>query len=1030
MNAIATSAGWMRRTTMAAALGLCCALHPCAAAPSFVYETTNEFLASGDFNGDGVADVLVLDKITGNARVGYGNASGTLTWSAALATGVGNATGLAVGRLLLTTRDGVAVTAPGFNEINLVDLSGTNTAGTPSVVTPAGLGPHTVVALADPTGGAAPAYNDLLAASSDNAGGAEKLDLLGIVAGVGTETGQYGENGPFDRGNAVQLAVTAATYAAGLVRGSNDTLDIWQFTNAPSVVVSYGNLPDESDYTFGIFNGETLPRFLFYQPGGTNVSVVPLQQSGGSLKFGTAATVTVSEGIEGVFYESIGTNGSALILFSNGVQSLNLSGGSPVLGTFYGAGAGAAGNVFTGVVPMGNGQLTLLDAPPGGTSSVHEQVLQFDGTNFTQLSSGNLPTTTARNTRANVWLFETEPFVNRQAGFIASYNTPDWSDGVSGLPGALNVSVQDDGGTSTGLGTPGTDALGAPPTGSSYGLPNQYNAAISLFSYSGPQAAEHVTVTISPAPGIYDGPISISFSTLNAGDKVYYRVGGEDSWHVYAAAFSLTNDNTIEYYGTNSSFSSRSQLQTAAYTLGVSGQPTPTVNLGTGGSTTNPPTVFVGPTNTVVLSPVGTIFYGRRSTANVGTVWAINYDGSDDTYVTTGARPRLSRDGKWLAVMRGAGEFSNEGNIWLHNMQTGTEYEVFNNAGRVVSYDWALDNSGIVMDYNCGLWMLGTNGVLKELLATDCYEESPAVNPVDGRIAFDDVNPGSVAAGLYVAGAEASDPEQIVGTVPGASWAEWSPDGKDLSFADDNAYASVDMGTNLWVTAPDGSGLSQICDFAGTSNRFPHGAVWSPDSSSLVGAGDIYGTNGLWIIPLNAERTDCGGAPILLPTTPGDAIDFAGSIVVAPPPSNAPSLFLQNGTSGFVVVWSTNFAAYTLEYTLNFSPPMTWRPIPGPYMIAGNNFKYVEAFNRTLPEKIFRLAPNLPQVFIGVGTNSVMIYWPTNYAEFTLEYSTNLTGVPVWRAIPGPYSVDGLYFEYNEPRGVMAPAKLFRILGP
>ena len=204
-------------------------------------------------------------------------------------------------------------------------------------------------------------------------------------------------------------------------------------------------------------------------------------------------------------------------------------------------------------MPLGNDQLALLDAPPGGTSSVHGQVLRFDGTNYTQLSSTNLPSTTARNTRANVWLFETEPFVNRSAQLVASYNTPDWSDGVSGLPGALDVSVQQDGGTSSGLGTIGTNVLGAPPSGSSYGLPNQYNAAISLFSYGSPQAAPSVTVTISPQPGIYDGPISISFTTLSAADKVYYRVGPADSWHNYAAAFELTNDNTIEYYGTNAS---------------------------------------------------------------------------------------------------------------------------------------------------------------------------------------------------------------------------------------------------------------------------------------------------------------------------------------------------------------------------------------------------------------------------------------------------------------------------------------------
>ena len=44
----------------------------------FVYETPAEFLTSADFNGDGIADVLVLDRATGNARVGYQSPGGTL----------------------------------------------------------------------------------------------------------------------------------------------------------------------------------------------------------------------------------------------------------------------------------------------------------------------------------------------------------------------------------------------------------------------------------------------------------------------------------------------------------------------------------------------------------------------------------------------------------------------------------------------------------------------------------------------------------------------------------------------------------------------------------------------------------------------------------------------------------------------------------------------------------------------------------------------------------------------------------------
>ncbi len=544
---------------------------------AFVYETPAEFLTAGDFNGDGVTDALVLDKLTGNARVGYADPNGTLTWSAPLVTGVEDAGGCAVGRLLQTTRDAVAVTAAALNRVNLVDLSNPNLAGSPVVVTPTGLGPHTLVALGNPLGGVAPAYNYLLAASSLNNSPAERLDLMSINAGFATAAGQFTETASFERGNALPLSISPATLAAGLVRGTNDTLHIWQFTNSPSVMASLSNLPPGSDYAFGRFNGEALPRFLFYVPGQSNVTIRALIQTNGGLAFGPPVGASFAKAVQHVFYTDLGTDGSMLIQFGDGVQGLRLPGGAPVLSTTYASGTGSAGNLFTGLVPLGNGRLAIFDAPPGTSTAVHGQVVQFNGTSFTQLSAANLPTLSVRSTRANLWLFEREPFVNRQAGFVASFNDPDWSDTVSGLPGALSVTKESDGGTNSGLGSTTTTSLGVPPGGSAFGLPNQYNAAISVFSYSSPRAAEPVIVTISPPPGSYGSPLQVSFSTLNAADKVLYRAGTSDPWHQYAGAFSLTNDTTVQYYGTNAASPTRSLIQFASYSFGRNGQPVPTV---------------------------------------------------------------------------------------------------------------------------------------------------------------------------------------------------------------------------------------------------------------------------------------------------------------------------------------------------------------------------------------------------------------------------------------------------------------------
>jgi Tol biopolymer transport system component len=996
----------------------------CAPA-AIVYESASEFLTSGDFNGDGFADVLVLDKFTGNARVGYANSNGALTWSAPLVTGVENATGCAVGRLLQTSRDAVAVTAAGQNRINLVDLSNTNTAGAPVIVTPNGLGPHTLVTLANPFGGAAPAYNYLLVASSLNNAPAERLDLLSISAGVATAAGQFAESGSFERGNALPLSVTPATFAAGLVRGTNDTLHVWQFTNTPSVIVALSNLPPSGDYVFGRFNGETLPRFLFYVPGQSNVTIRTFVQTNGGYAFGPPISVTVTEAIQRVFYTDIGADGSAIIQFGDGVQGLRLPGGSPVLTPPYRSGTGAAGNVFTGVVPLGNGRLVMLDSPTGSLASIHGQVVQFDGTNYTQLSSANLPTVTARGTRANLWLFQTEPFVNRQAGFVASLNAPDWSDTITGLPGSLSVRKESDGGTNSGLGNVVTNNLGAPPAGSAYALPNQYRDVISVFSYSSPDSAEPVTITISPPPGIYSGPIQISFSALNMSDKVLYRVSTQDTWHLFAAPFSITNDSTIQFYGTNSSSTTRSRLQLASYSLGNNGQPIPTLNLSDGTSTTNPPTP-PAVTNIVQLSSVGTLFYGRRSAANNYTIWAINLDGSGDGFVTTGARPRVSRDGHYMAFLRDGAPLVTQGNAWVRDLSTGQETMLYSNTSYTIGYDWDLTRTNLVFDWNCWLWRIGVgNGGAASMLplpSPDCFDDAPVVNPVDGRIAFQNLNGNTSISGLYVTTPDATSKQRLNlgGTL--ASWPAWSPNGQWLAFADGNNANTAftgDGGTNLWVVHPDGTALSQISLFTDGISGFPHGALWSPSGTALVAAGNLFGTNGLWIIPLNANLTDCGGFPILLPTLPGDAIDFAGSIIVAPPAANPANLRIRRDTNSVVVYWSTNFVGYILQSKTNLSSSSSWLPVGGPYALAGINFEYREPLASLQPTKFFRLrftgvSATAPTLFFRRETNAVVLYWQTSFAGFSLESATDLPPTGSWGPVSGPYPLVNGYFQYRD----------------
>lgn len=926
---------------------------------AFVYESPAEFLTTADFNGDGVPDVLALDKLTGNARIGYGSAGGVLTWSPALTTGVPNASGCAAGRFRLTIRDVLAVTAPNLNRVNLYDLGGTNTASLLGVSLASGLGPHSLAALAAPFGPPAPPYGTLLVASAFNDSPAERLDVVtNFNIGVTVSTGQYPETGSFERANALPL-VGGPTLAVGLVRGTNDTLHLWQFTNSPAVTLSLSNLPAGSDYAFGWFNGETLPRFVFYVPGQSNVTLQSLVLSNGALAFGPAVTAPLSEPVQQVVYDDLGADGEWLFQFGDGVQGARMPGGSLALAAVYRNGLGAAGRTATGVVPLGNGRFALLSTPAGGTTSLHAEVARFDGTSYTSISVSDLPAVTSSATRANAWLFQFEPFVNRDPGFIASVNAADWADAISGLPGSLTVVRESDGGASSGLGSATSVNLGTPATGSAYGLPNQYNPAISVFTYASPQAAEPVAITIAPPPGAYAAPIQVSFSVLGGGRLVFYRAGAADTWHQYTAPFMLTNDATVQYYGTTILSPTRSGLQFASYTVGNAGG-TPPSPVNTIPGNTNPPPVLN--TNQVLLSANGTVFYGRRSANNAYTVWSINLDGSGETYITTGARPRVSRDGRYLAFLRGGSKVVTEGDPWVRDLVTGQESMLFTNVNYIIGYDWDRTGTNLVFDWSCWLWRIGLTGPAALLpLATDCYDDAPTVNPVDGRLAFHNLDPNLALEGIYVTSSNLATKQLLSLNVPGASWPAWAPDGQQLAFVDGNSSNtafSVDAGKNLWVVNDDGSGLNQISGFTDTVNGFPHGAIWSPDGSALIAAGNIFGTNGLWVIPLTPDHTDCDGPPIRLPTSLGDAVDFAGSVVATPaaalPPP--PGLFIRQDPDAVVVYWSTNYAGFTLESATNLPSGGFWTAINGPYYLAPDGyFEYREANASLRVRKIFRL---------------------------------------------------------------------------
>ncbi len=1007
---------------------------------AFVYDTGGEILTSGDFNGDGLADVLVLDKSTGNARAGYLATNGVIAWSAPLVSGVENVSGAAVGKFLTASADSLAVTAPGLNRVNLISLSNSNNAGTPVVITPNGIGPHTLVTLLDPLGPGSLAPT-LLIASSDNAASGELLESLQISSGVPTAAGTFSETAEFDRGNALAPA-NSPTLAAGLVRGDSDRFDLLQFTNPPGgVLISLTNLPPGGDYVFGNFNGEALPRIIFYQTVASNLTAVALVTNSSGLAFDTNISISLTEAAQHVFYLPSGF-GTALIQFSDGVQALQFPGGTPALAAIYRGGLASTNNVFSGLIPFANGQFVLLDAAAGSLASAHAQVVKFDGTNFTPVSASSLPATTTRATRANLWLFQNEPFVNGNPGFVASFSSPDWSDAIVNLLGTISVASETDAGAGGGLNSAATNNLGATPAGANFALANQYRDAISVFSYAAPRAAEPVIVTISPSPGIFSAPVQISFSTLAAGDKVFYRAGAADGWHLFSAAFWLTNSSAVQFYGTNFA-GARSQLLTANYFIASSVPPVSAYNLTNGTVFTNSGS---GTFNPVVLSSEGTIFYGRKNT-NGGSIWAINLDGSSETFVTTGARPRATRDGRYLAFSRGANVFGLQGgDVWIRDLQTGAEWELFTNqSATIFGYDWDLANPpDLILDSGCKFWTAPlSNSATVFQNSHDCGDSAPVVNPADGRVAFHNLTYSNTnLGGIYVEPANGGALQHLLAAGAPARWPAWSPDGAHLSFAFlNNAFATLGV-SDIYTINADGTGASQITAFTNVSDGFKYGAIWSPATNALVGAGTINGTNGLWKIPLTADGEHCDCPAILLPTAAGDPIDFAGSVIVAPAPVvAAPGLFIRLEANAAVVYWSTNYQGFGLESTPGLAPDAAWSAVSGPYFLNGGYIEYHEARSALLAAKFFRLKyptviflnPPMPQLSFSVQppSSQAVLSWSTNYVGYTLETTTNLAAPIVWSPVADSTgSVTNGHIEFYQNFDSGTPRQFFRLRWP
>jgi len=501
-------------------------------------ETPDELVSPGDFDGDGLLDVLIVDKPLGVVRLGWGRADGGLDWSDVRALALENAGSLAVGRLQSIARDSFVVTGPDWNATYL--YPGTRDAAwAAQVMTPPVFAPSALAAVDVAGAKNNPNLADLFVAGGDFDPATGEVMSASVRPADLIFVGQSVLNAPQRHGHAARLTPggQAATFAA--VSATESVLTFWTGLDtapAPGLPLVTGLPPDADFVQTALGIGQTT-LFVFTR----GQSMLLRQPLATATTLGAQTLHELGQPIDFVVMLQTPTlQARLLVVFDNGASaaaySIDTAGVPLLLETF----TPAAGTRFTAAASASSGgALQLLTGPASGGGTTGWQKWNFTDTAFSRGPSGAVPAVSPLAARRNVFFFSREIFVEPTATLLASAKAADWSTSVSaGSP--VNASAAQFLGSAQGLGLDSPYPLGLRPALGIFGAPNQYASDISLSRLGGGgPTAPLGSLAFAPPSGTYADGTSIYLVSPRPSDAIFYRQNGTDPWVAYAGPLML-----------------------------------------------------------------------------------------------------------------------------------------------------------------------------------------------------------------------------------------------------------------------------------------------------------------------------------------------------------------------------------------------------------------------------------------------------------------------------------------------------------
>ena len=458
-----------------------------AAVPQ-MHQSTREWSATGDFNGDGLTDWAVVDRPTGNYRIAYQMFPEEMTWTEPRSGGVQEVTGLSVGTVLASGVDALLMTSPLMNRVQILDLSKPNVPPLPTSLHIPSVGPVHVASL-DMYGFGGTTHDDIWIFSSGN-GPASPYRHTSVRSSGGGGFSTLAD-APIGRrvieANRLELKPGGPWALSSLVYmwGSVD-LQLYSLTGGVPVLMDQSiGLSSDVRYTYEAFRPGSPSQILLHLPGDNRLFVVNLTESvPGTFKFDATSEFDMGGGLE----EMIPLQGPPpqLFVIFKGRQKaavFDFDGvNAPKLLQSFEA---EPGSEFTSVGGVGAGQMVLLSGIKGTGISSQFRHWVFQGGQYVTKDAGSLAPLNQYAASANVFLFKSEPFVNANPVLLQSYNVGQWTSNLllSGAPPQVKVTTEHFLNPDRGLGQPAVTSLGQADASAKFGLPNQLSDSISVFSF-------------------------------------------------------------------------------------------------------------------------------------------------------------------------------------------------------------------------------------------------------------------------------------------------------------------------------------------------------------------------------------------------------------------------------------------------------------------------------------------------------------------------------------------------------------------